>query len=153
MLALGELTDLLEQDLGLNWVNILFALPVAVIAVAIVAVGGDIFLEAIERRRGWRLPRRLETTMSAGIGLAATIDIALRHVRQAPHLDASLGLAGGALLVIAAGLHRYAPGPVSDSQARRTNRSRARPPALGSARARRLMRTRRHGSRRSTAPH
>jgi hypothetical protein len=108
LLVLSELTDLLESEIGLNWVNLFFALPIALIAVAFVAVGGDILLEAIERRRGRRPGRWLAIPILAGLGLGASIEIALHHARQAPHLDASMGLAGGALLLIAAGLQRHA---------------------------------------------
>ena len=148
MLVLGELTDLLESDVGLNWLNVAFALPFALIAVAGVAVGGDVFLEAIERLRGRRAGRGLATAMLAGVGFGSAIEIALHHVRQAPHLDASLGLAGGAVLLIAAGLHRHASASLGkNSPALQANHLRARPPASGSSRSRRVRRIGRPGFR------
>jgi hypothetical protein len=151
LLVLGELTDLLEFDVGLNWVNVSFALPLALVAVAAVAVGGDVLLEAIERRRGRRPGRRLTTPMLAGLGLATALEIALHHLRQAPHLDASLGLAGGALLLVAAGLHGYASASVgNDSLAPRASLGRPRLPARDGSQSRRLMRQ--PPARRSLAP-
>jgi hypothetical protein len=149
--VLGELTDLLEPDVGLNWVNVAFALPVALIAVAAVAVGGDMLYEAIERRRGLRPGRRLTTPILAGLGCGTAIEIVFHHVRQAPHLDASLGLAGGALLLVAAGLHRYASASVGkNSPAARANRLRPCSSGLEASRPRRLLRTDRRAANRST---
>jgi hypothetical protein len=108
LLVLSELTDHLESEMGLGWLNVTLALPLAVIAVAAVAVGGDMLLAAVERRRGYRPGRALTRPLLTAVGLAATIEIALHHLRQAPRLDASLGLAGGTLLLIAAGLYRRA---------------------------------------------
>jgi hypothetical protein len=141
LLVLGELTDLMESDVGLNWVNVSFALPLALIAVAAVAVVGDVFLEAIERRHGRRRGRGLTTPMLAGLGFGTAIEIALHHVRQAPQLDASLGLAGAALLLIAAGLHFHASASLRhDSPAPRASHRRPRLPALAGSQSRRLMR-------------
>jgi hypothetical protein len=149
LLVLGELTDLLEPELGLDWVNVCFTLPVALIAVAVVAVGGDVFLEAIERRRGRRPGRVLMTPILAGLGLGATIEIALHHARQAPHLDASLGLAGGALLLIAAGLRRYASASLTNSSPE-PPATRWRLPALRGSRSHRPTRGVRRAANRST---
>jgi hypothetical protein len=111
LLGTSELADRLEPMFGLNALNLVFALPIAALAVIVVAVTGDEILAARERRVGRRLDglRLLALTIP---GLAGTVAISVAHLGRPPALDASLGLAGGVLLLLAAGLYRHAIRPV-----------------------------------------
>jgi hypothetical protein len=110
LLGTSELADRLEPMLGLNALNLFFALPIAALAVLVIAATGDEILAARERRVGRRLDglRLLALTIP---GVAGTVAISVEHLGRPPALDASLGLAGGVLLLLAAGLHRHAIGP------------------------------------------
>jgi hypothetical protein len=108
LLGTSELTDRFESTFGLNAVNLLFALPITTVAVSLAAVSGDSILVVAERRLGPRLGERLRLMSLVVPGLAATVVIGVLHVRHRPALDASLGLVGGLLLLLAAGFYRHA---------------------------------------------
>jgi hypothetical protein len=113
-LGTGELADRLEPLLGLNALNIFFALPIAAVVVLGAVATCDEIIAARERRVGRGLDgvRLLALAMP---GLAATAAISVEHLRHPPGLDASFGLAGGVLLLLAAGAYRYATWPVRHS--------------------------------------
>jgi hypothetical protein len=114
LLGTGELADRLEPLLGLNLLNVFCALPIAAVAILGAAATCDEIIAVRELRVGRRLEglRLLALTIP---GLAATVAISVDHLRHPPALDASLGLAGGVLLLLAAGLYRHAIGPVRRS--------------------------------------
>jgi hypothetical protein len=108
LLGTSELTDRFESVFGLSSVSLFFALPIATVVVCVAAISGDSILVVVERRVGRRMGRRLRLMSLAVPGLAATVVIGVHHVRHLPALDASLGLAGGLLLLLAAGFYRHA---------------------------------------------
>jgi hypothetical protein len=109
LLGTSELADRLEPMFGLSAVNVFFALPIAAFVVLVAAAIGDEILAARERRLGRQLDG-VRLLALAVPGLTVTAVIGLDHLRHAPALDASLGLAGGILLLVAAGLYRHATG-------------------------------------------
>jgi drug/metabolite transporter (DMT)-like permease len=105
LLGASELADRLEPNLGFNVINLYIAFSIAAFLVCVGALVGDTILAAVERRSGRRPGAQHVTLLLAVPGAAAIADILAQHLRHPPALDGWLGLAGGILLLIAAGLH------------------------------------------------
>jgi hypothetical protein len=108
LLIASELTDRLERvdgGLGMNALNLTVASLLALIVVSTTALAGDTVLAYAERHLGRRPGARLLAPLLTAAGAAALSAIVIEHLRHGPALDGWIGIAGGALLLLAAITH------------------------------------------------
>lgn len=102
---LADRLDRIEGDPGLEALNLIFALPIALLIVATIALIGDSLLRASERRPRRRPEGRALGVVMIAAGAAAAGAIVAAHLSRPLAVDDWLGIAGGLLLILAGTAH------------------------------------------------